>query len=138
MSENKTCNICGKIFDYPYLLDRHKNGKRKCHKQNNDEEQIDILNINNTPEQNNDVIEESNHNNNNKKFVCNHCNRTCASKYSLERHYNVCKVLLLKKAAINNTENEKFDKLISIINDLIVDNRNMVNVYKKTLIFNQT
>ena len=30
INDNKTCNICGKHFEYPCLLERHKNGKRKC------------------------------------------------------------------------------------------------------------
>ena len=122
----KTCNICGKSFDYPYLVDRHKNGIRKCHKKNNN------INITITVQQNNKLI-----NNNIKKINCSHCNNKFASKYSLERHYNVCKLYLLKKATVDNNENDKFNKLVSIINDLIVDNRKLVNEYKNQLLTNK-
>jgi hypothetical protein len=33
---DRLCNICGKEFDFPYLLDRHKSSKRKCFKKTTD------------------------------------------------------------------------------------------------------
>jgi superfamily II DNA or RNA helicase len=35
-TDTNLCNICGKNFDFPYLLDRHKSSKRKCFKKTRD------------------------------------------------------------------------------------------------------
>ena len=87
---------------------------------------------------NNTIVTNAKDNKNKKQFECSHCNRLFASKYSLERHYSVCKVFLLKQETINNNDNARFNKLVSIISDLIVDNRKLVNEYKKQMDNNST
>ena len=116
---NNTCNICGKHFEYPCLLERHRNGKRKCKKK--------ILENYNELETNTDNLE----------FICNYCNRICASKYSLERHYIVCKALLqrerhdIKDMALLSSDIHNIPNLlVNIINDY----RNIINDYRHSII----
>ena len=59
---DRTCGNCGTIFDYPYLLERHINNKRKCKLK-------------------------SDHENN----ICQYCNFNYCSKYSLSDHQVKCK-----------------------------------------------
>jgi len=60
---DRTCGTCHMSFEYPYLLERHLNGKRKCKPVNT----------------------------NKNTFHCQHCNNYYASKYSITNHFNICK-----------------------------------------------
>ena len=134
--DNKTCNICGKHFDFPCLLERHKNGKRKCKpkKQQNIQEQI-IIN-NNEDEDASENENENNDNNNNlasnlKEFICEHCNRKCASKYSLDRHITTCKIFLQNiqrtTSQVSFKSNQKDIPVPDFLLEIINDYRNIIN-----------
>jgi hypothetical protein len=75
---------CGKEFKYPYLLLRHQNSiycnfSQHCTKSTNHED---------------------NHDN---KFLCEHCEKNYATKFSLKRHEKNCK---LKDAPTSNCTND--------------------------------
>jgi hypothetical protein len=129
INDNKTCNICGKHFEYPCLLERHKNGKRKC--------KLKILEHN--PDIKSNKINYNISNNlNSVDFECNYCKRICASKYSLERHYSVCKVLIQSDNTTNKdislvSSNDIPNFLVNIINDY----RNIINDYRYSIITNK-
>ena len=60
---SRDCNICGIHFEFPYLLERHINGKRKC-----------------KPKDSQDTIN-----------VCSYCKHNFATKYTLLNHIKICK-----------------------------------------------
>lgn len=143
---DRTCGHCGSVFGYPCLLERHIRGKRKCKPKillnnqntffNNDEDEASNSNCDD-----NDEEIEDNVINNKKTFSCIHCNRTCASKYSLERHHNTCKVLqqnIINNNNISTLPSENQSNIPEVLISIINDYRNIINDYRNALIENKS
>jgi len=77
---DRTC-YCGKVFDRPYLLKRHHNGKLGCIPYLQSLQNQHLPNTNNVEDQELNI----------KEFLCQHCNKKYSTKFNLQRHNNVCK-----------------------------------------------
>jgi hypothetical protein len=112
---DRVCGTCGMRFEYPYLLERHINGKRKC-------KPID---------------------NSRSNFHCQYCNNNYASKYSINNHQKICKAKKEAEVQVqngiqnediqeNNNENNKINTsdLLKIItkNQDLIKNNNSSNI----------
>jgi hypothetical protein len=73
---DRVCGTCGMRFEYPYLLERHINGKRKC-------KPID---------------------NSRSNFHCQYCNNNYASKYSINNHQKICKAKIEAEVQVQNNQ----------------------------------
>ena len=143
------CNKCYKMFQYNYLLEKHKQQKNICNTPNKIiknvsnriiqiENEIKKYDAINSDAINSDAINSDAINNSNKKcnYYCNYCNRTFTTKYSLLRHINTsCEN---KKKKIE--EKNKFINIIAfnqqeINKDLAYKHK--LDAYKKKIIKNK-
>ena len=109
------CNRCCKIFLYPSQLIRHQNCKLDCKNTS--------LHISQTSK----VINGGEDLQSLKKFQCKYCYKFLATKFSMERHTNVCKCkiqddMLKQNSKLdnnpNNNPNNDIDKLRLLFNDI--------------------
>jgi hypothetical protein len=99
---SRDCNICGIHFEFPYLLERHINGKRKCKLR--------------------DIQDTTN--------ICNYCNNNFATKYTLTNHFKICKKKKEQENNIeNNIENNNKEDTQDNIEENIKNNieNNLLN-----------
>ena len=145
--DNRICDICGKQFDFPCHLERHKNGKKQCKKKlkkirKNKKQNTNISITNNEPSNNITPALEVNNNLNNtstitiasditnniiNQNICNHCNSTFSTKYNLIRHTKVCRAISINNIPTNTISN--------LVNNIATEpsSDNQLNIISKFL-----
>ena len=102
-----SCELCGKEFNFPYLLLRHLNKKNPCIYKKLSEKNLehdklkhknnDVENKNNDVENKNDDVENKNDDVENKKdnvnkiIECERCKKIFKTKHGLKYHSKICK-----------------------------------------------
>ncbi len=145
--DNRICDICGKQFDFPCHLERHKNGKKQCKKKlkkirKNKKQNTNISITNNEPSNNITPALEVNNNLNNtstitiasditnniiNQNICNYCNSTFSTKYNLIRHTKVCRSISINNIPTNTISN--------LVNNIATEpsSDNQLNIISKFL-----